>query len=347
MADGQKGKMPGEKGVEAALSLFCIWENNKKMIKMMGYFGAALVASLIGLFVISSLVNAIYGVSEPQMALSSAGGEGHKAQAANESANAGAGGSQNEEAPKATAKSDPVPGSRAAAKIAAAGTGAAAGAAATATSASAKVASAAKPAASAKPKKHPGRKIYLRKGACAACHGRKGRRSISYYPSIAGQDKKYIIGQIKDIISGKRRGGIDKGTGHPRAEAMKGALVSPEGKVRITPDDIEQMADWLTHLKPAAPRPLDPPASAEVMAEGKKLYKKCKSCHGKEGKKPLKGYPYLAGQKHIYLVQQITDIRDGKRKNGKVKIMVSFVKKLTDAQINALASYLSQIDRTK
>ena len=334
--DGKKG-LPGEKGVETALSLFCFWGNNKKMIKFAAYFVVALIASLIGLFVISTLVDAIYGTSGPQIAAAPAGSGSHEA-AFSSPENA-------ESQPAATttaAKSDPAPGSKAAAKIASAADTSAAGAgAAAATSA------AAKPAAHAKPKKHPGRRIYFRKGSCAACHGRKGRRAISYYPSIAGQDKKYLIHQIKDILSSRRMGGTDAGTGHPRTEAMRGALISPEGKLRITDNDIELMADWLSGLKPAKPKPLDPPASPESLAEGKKLYKKCKSCHGKEGKKPLKGYPYLAGQKRIYLLQQITDIRDGKRKNGKVKIMIPFVKKLSDEQIVSIANYLSQIDRTK
>ena len=43
----------------------------------------------------------------------------------------------------------------------------------------------------------------------------------------------------------------------------------------------------------------------------------------------------------------MTDIRDKLRKNGKIKIMIPFVKKLTNEQITSIADYLSQIDRTK
>jgi cytochrome c553 len=195
-------------------------------------------------------------------------------------------------------------------------------------------------------KKHPGRKIYLRKGACAACHGRNGQRAISYYPTVAGQDKKYIENQIKDIMNGKRKGGIDEETGHPRSEAMRGALVTADGKMRISKDDIRQMADWLSQLEPAKPRVPETPPSAKSVKLGAKLYKKCIACHGKEGKKPLKGYPYIAGQKHIYIVQQLTDIKSGARSNGKVKTMIPFVKRLSDKEIGSIADYLSQIDRT-
>ncbi len=211
----------------------------------------------------------------------------------------------------------------------------------------AKVASAAPAAKPAGKKRHPGRKIYLRKGACAACHGRKGQRAISYYPSIAGQDKKYIITQIADIIKGTRVGGLDPATGHPSTEAMRGALVTSDGTARISNDDIRQMADWLTHLPPARPRTPETPIPAENIAKGKKLFGKCLSCHGKQGKKPLRGYPFLAGQKRQYLLMQMTFIRDKIRTNGKTKVMLPFVKKLSDEQLGMIADYLSQIDRSK
>ena len=202
---------------------------------------------------------------------------------------------------------------------------------------------AAKPA---KKKRHPGRKVYLRKGACAACHGRKGQRAISYYPAIAGQDKKYIIAQIKDIMTGKRKGGTDEATGHPSTEAMRGAIVSPDGSFRITNEDIAQMADWLKDLPPAKPKTPETPLLAENIAAGKKLFRKCVSCHGKNGKKPLKGYPYVAGQKRQYVFAQLIDIRDKTRTNGKSKLMLPFVKKLSNEQIGQISDFLSQIDRT-
>jgi len=62
--------------------------------------------------------------------------------------------------------------------------------------------------------------------------------------------------------------------------------------------------------------------------------------------KPLKGYPIIAGQKRNYIITQINDIKAKARKNGKSKLMIAAVKKLSDDDIGALADYLSQIDRT-
>ena len=196
-----------------------------------------------------------------------------------------------------------------------------------------------------KKKRDPGKRLYMR-NTCIACHGKDGKRAIMDYPNLAGQDQKYMIQQFKHILSGKRTGSPDA-TGNPRSAGMRGALVSPEGVARLTKDEIKQITSWLAKQEPAKPKAPKQEIDPDRIKQGAALYKKkCKSCHGKEGKKPLKGYPYVAGQKSNYLITQITDIRDKKRTSGKSKLMVGMVKKLTDEQIATVADYLSQIDRT-
>ena len=201
-------------------------------------------------------------------------------------------------------------------------------------------------AAPKKKKRHPGKRLYLRK-SCMACHGKGGARPIQEYPALAGQSEKYLIGQVNDILSGKRVGSNDQ-TGAMRTSPMTGALITPEGEVRIKADEIAKIANWLSMQKPAKPKALDPAPTEEVLAAGQKLYKKkCRSCHGKGALKPLKGYPILAGMRKTYIIAQVNDVKNKIRKNGKIKVMVGVVKKLTDEQIDAVATYLSQIDRSK
>ncbi len=208
-----------------------------------------------------------------------------------------------------------------------------------------KVAAAAPAAAPAK-KKVSVKRLYR---VCSACHERPGRRNkpdkpaIQDYPSLYGQDAKYMAVQVRDIMSGKREGGLNA-NGDRRASPMKGSLVTAEGKARVTPEQIALISKWLSKKKPLEKAAPETPVPAELVEEGKALYKKknCRACHGKAGKKPLKGYPFLAGQKQAYLAAQILDIKTKARTNGKSKAMFPFVKKLTDDQIKAIAAYLSQ-----
>lgn len=79
---------------------------------------------------------------------------------------------------------------------------------------------------------------------------------------------------------------------------------------------------------------------------GEKLFKKCVSCHGKDGygKKSQKA-PLIAGQYDWYLKTQIANIRDGVRENKNTKKMYPFVKNLSDAEIGDLAAYISTMQK--
>lgn len=185
-----------------------------------------------------------------------------------------------------------------------------------------------------------GKQLYARR-TCIACHGKDGAKAILSYPNLAGQKADYLFRQMEEIASGDRLSGVDA-RGYPRTQGMKDImhLVSAEERQAI--------ADWLATLPAAKPKPPAQPVDPARIAEGKALFEtlECVSCHGPDGREPLDGMPAVAGQKHEYVVLQLTEIRDGVRKNGLTETMVPFTEKLTDDVIVTIADYLSQIDRT-
>lgn len=187
-----------------------------------------------------------------------------------------------------------------------------------------------------------GEKLYKTK-TCMACHGPKGARPIQSYPAVAGQNEKYILTQLQDIKSGKRVASKDPATGHPFTEGMAAVMHI------LTDDDLKKIAKYLAAQSPGKPKALDPAPSADDLAAGAATYKKlgCVACHGVDGKKAsVPTYPNLAGLQRDYLVRQMTDMRDGLRVNGQSKLMLNIIKKADDAAIQAMATYLSQIDRS-
>jgi cytochrome c len=53
-----------------------------------------------------------------------------------------------------------------------------------------------------------GAALYTAKG-CMACHGADGKAPIMpQYPKLAGQNKEYLVAQMKDIKSGARANGM-------------------------------------------------------------------------------------------------------------------------------------------
>ncbi|WP_200328208.1 c-type cytochrome [Thiocystis violacea] len=101
----------------------------------------------------------------------------------------------------------------------------------------------------------------------------------------------------------------------------------------------ERGLSWLL----AAGLMIGTPAAA-LAVDGEALYKAkiCHTCHGDRPNEPvLPIYPKLSGQTAPYLLQQMKDIRDGKRSNGLSMAMRAVVGGITDEEFQILADWLS------
>jgi len=78
------------------------------------------------------------------------------------------------------------------------------------------------------------------------------------------------------------------------------------------------------------------PLQAADPAAGKAKSGPCTTCHGKSGIGTSPIFPNLAGQKSMYLVQQLQAFRKGTRQS---QVMNIVVKTLSDQDIENLAAY--------
>ena len=78
---------------------------------------------------------------------------------------------------------------------------------------------------------------------------------------------------------------------------------------------------------------------ADEPASAAKPEAACEACHGPGGNRPVAPQtPRLAGQADDYLVEALTQYRNGARQDP---VMGAMAKGLSDAQIRALAKYFS------
>ncbi|MCW9014883.1 MAG: cytochrome c [Gammaproteobacteria bacterium] len=83
--------------------------------------------------------------------------------------------------------------------------------------------------------------------------------------------------------------------------------------------------------------------------DGAAIYKNpakggCSACHGKDANSPiLPSYPKLAGQNEVYILQQLKDIKSGKRNNGMTAAMKGIMHLVNDEEMAALAKYISSL----
>jgi cytochrome c len=82
-----------------------------------------------------------------------------------------------------------------------------------------------------------------------------------------------------------------------------------------------------------------------AMADGAALYtaKLCNTCHGPDGNSPTTAmYPKIAGMDKDYLIEQMLDIRTGKRNNGMSIAMKATVASVKDEEFTAIAEWLAE-----
>lgn len=165
---------------------------------------------------------------------------------------------------------------------------------------------------------------------CGACHLPSGAgRPDGTFPQLAGQHSTVVIKQMADIRAGLR----DNPTMYPFAQTLT---------------DAQELADVSAYIQSLC-IPLDHGKyegadAALQISQGKVLYEKqCQECHGMNGEgNKEKFYPVIAGQHYKYLLRQMTDIRDGKRRNANPD-MVKIIKPYTNEQLVAISAYQSSM----
>ena len=167
---------------------------------------------------------------------------------------------------------------------------------------------------------------------CEVCHGVSAQGFLGYYPipRLAGQQVAYIQNQLQGFSEHKRTNNIMFNVGHVLSPAMITALANSF-------HDLD-------------PKPLAN-APKELVAAGKQIYEEgvaganvpaCASCHGKDAKGDGQ-FPRLAGQLYAYVSLQLTNWSK-ERAEGTADIMAPIARGLTDAQIKAVAAYVSYLE---
>ncbi|MBU0751330.1 MAG: c-type cytochrome [Gammaproteobacteria bacterium] len=165
---------------------------------------------------------------------------------------------------------------------------------------------------------------------CGACHLPSGAgRPDGTFPQLAGQHTTVLIKQMADIRAGLR----DNPTMYPFAKELT---------------DAQELANVSAYIEslciPTDHGQYEGADAAAQIAKGKDLYEKqCKECHGANGQgDKAKFYPVIAGQHYKYLLRQMTEIRDGHRRNANPD-MVKVIKPYTNEMLVAISAYQSSL----
>lgn len=165
---------------------------------------------------------------------------------------------------------------------------------------------------------------------CQACHGEDGNSIEPLIPKLAGQYSKYISKQIHDFQTGART--------HQIMSAIA---------ITISESELADIAAYFASRTKMNGGNRNNPVGENIFLNGNSSITlvPCIKCHGKNGKGLTPNtslFPVIGGQHKEYLRKQLMDFRDRIRTNSPGRIMNTITKSLTDAEIEALADYVSQ-----
>jgi len=165
--------------------------------------------------------------------------------------------------------------------------------------------------------------------ACSACHGSDGNSLAGIWPSLAGQNYKYLLKQLRLVKSGDRE------------------IVEMTGQLdNLSDQDLKDISAFYSVQNNVIGQ-----VEKDKLELGRKLYYSgnlekgvpaCTACHSPRGlgNAPA-AYPLLSGQQPDYVAKALKDYRSGKRLNeDPSKIMIDIAYKLDDNEIEALSSFV-------
>jgi thiosulfate dehydrogenase len=162
--------------------------------------------------------------------------------------------------------------------------------------------------------------------ACVSCHGASGEgMTTTRAPRLAGLPATYLLAQLNSFSDGSRQN----------------VTMAPVS-LALSPDQRAQLAQ----LYAAQRGPTQPPiGSAGAGNDGLALHGRwaqqipaCVQCHGERG---VGMFPPLAGQSAEYIIGQLRAFKDGTRHSDALGLMHGIAAKLSDADVEAAASYFA------
>ncbi len=167
---------------------------------------------------------------------------------------------------------------------------------------------------------------------CGACHGPKGNSSNPEWPKLAGQHAAYTYHELVELKSGARKSPVMGPQAAPLSDA-----------------DMRDLAAYF-----AAQKPTPGVASVDAVKTAQELYRAgdaarqlpaCAACHGPQGSgNAAAKYPRIGGQHSKYAATMLRQYRSqagAANVDPEAAMMATIASRLTDAEIEALASYVN------
>jgi cytochrome c553 len=162
---------------------------------------------------------------------------------------------------------------------------------------------------------------------CQACHTADGSRGLPANPILQGQHPEYLVKQLMEFKSGKRKNAV-----------MMGFAAT------LSDEDMRHVAAFYASKKPV-------PGFArtkDTLAQGEQIYRggiagkqvpACAGCHSPNGAGIPSQFPAMRGQHAEYTEAQLLAFRSRLRANNAQ--MMTIAGKMNEGEIKAVSDYIA------
>ena len=162
---------------------------------------------------------------------------------------------------------------------------------------------------------------------CLACHTADGTRGSPANPILQGQHPEYLVKQLTEFKSGKRKNAV-----------MAGMVAN------LSEEDMKHLAAFYASktAKPGFAKVKETVVLGEQIYRGglaSKAVPACAGCHSPNGAGIPAQYPRVGGQHGDYSEAQLLAFRSGLR--GTSAHMRAIAAKMNDREIKAVADYMA------
>ena len=168
--------------------------------------------------------------------------------------------------------------------------------------------------------------------ACISCHGAKGE-GMGAFPRLAGSGQPYLQAQLDAFADGSRK--------NPIMQSIAQRL-SPSERQAVTLY-FSQLPAPFAASDPAQPLPSDTGAWLATRGRWSDQVPACVQCHGPGGSGVGAQFPPLAGLPAAYIAEQLQAWKAGNRPPGPLALMAGIAKKLSEAEVSAVAAYYEKL----
>lgn len=168
---------------------------------------------------------------------------------------------------------------------------------------------------------------------CLSCHGAQGEgNAAAGFPRLAGMNAAYLARQLRAFKDGSRKNPVMA----PQAAGLDDAA-------------IQAVARYYAGL-PAPATTAPATADKGQLDHGRRLAQygrwsddipACVQCHGPGGRGIAPHFPALAGQHASYISAQLKAWQQDQRQDDPNALMATVAKRLTDADIQAVAAWFA------